>query len=92
MSDPYKITSTETLHILYYFIQALMRKEAWEDIDNFMRRLDVRASNPIIMVGILRYSFAKKEHLFQWDVFLSRVQIELDNRRLNTKELLQGLI
>jgi hypothetical protein len=92
MSDQDKVPSSEALHILYYFMQTLMRKEAWEDIDDFMKRLDVKISSPIIMVGILRYSFANKEHLFQWDVFLSRVQMELDYRRLNIKELLQGLI
>lgn len=85
-------SSNESLRVLYQLIQALLRKEAFEEVDNFLKNFNTKISSPEIMLGILRYSYAKKEHLFQWDTFLNRVELELGNRRLNTKELLQGLL
>ncbi len=80
--------SDDELRALYQFCQ----KCSLDAVDHLLSWADPGRLPPVYMVGLLRYSFARRKQLNHWEAFRGRAQAELAARGQDVSELLRGLI
>ena len=89
--DSDKITAKE-LYPYYQEMYQLILKKDFEKIDFILKNIDIKKSTVLLLVALLRSNFMIKEHLKYWNPLLENTEKELNNRNLDTKNILQGLI
>ena len=52
---------------------------------------DFKDWDPLLMVALVRCTFIWRKNIPNWCDTLKRIDIELTNRNLDTKQILQGL-
>jgi hypothetical protein len=62
-----------------------------EIIDQVFKAADVDRLLPIVLVAMLRTSFALRQGIREWVPFRDRVRASLDERAFKTESLLRGL-
>jgi hypothetical protein len=89
--NPADTASSAQLGSLFKGIQQWLSREKFAEVDTLLGSVNVSVLPPETLIAMLRYSFARRSRLENWDGFLSKVHSELNRRRLDAKRLLQGL-
>ena len=72
---------------LYLWIQTSKN----ESIDIFLSEIDIKNTNTIKLLSLIKFLFYRKNKLFNYNDFIQRVNLELLKRNLDADALLKGL-
>lgn len=60
--------------------------------NKILNNINIEKLDVLFIIALLRLSYLFKSNLSEWNIFLNKSIIELNNRKLNTNQLLIGLI
>jgi hypothetical protein len=72
-------------------LTALIKMQSFTDINQMLKKLDVKMEPTELVVGILRTTYRSRDRLCEWKILLSRAYAEMDSRGLNPNLQLIGL-
>lgn len=87
-----KVNDAKSLLPHYKNIHNLLIEQNYNICNSILKEIEVSKSTEVISTGLLRLTSSWKNNLPYWENYLTKVKNELDNRRLNTNELLMGLL
>jgi hypothetical protein len=73
------------------YIDDCMRRSEWHIIDAIFKSIEVEGTSIDLLLTYLTMTWVAKEHLKEYEHFIRRVRIHLDNMSENSEELLKGL-
>lgn len=100
----YAYTGDNDRHILTNLIVTLMEigeSRRTKELNEILRTIDIKRLHPIMIIALLRTSFAYKHLVPEWSVFLHKAYVELKQRHvlpewkhmnLDPNVLLRGLL
>lgn len=85
------VPASDKLKALFRALWSCVDRGKLRDIDSALMHLDVSAMHPVAMVAVLRYTFAVRQDLKNWPLFLSQTHDELHRRGEDAARILRGL-
>ena len=79
------------MQALFNDIHSLLDQGQFDSVNELLETAVPVNMTPIEMVALLRYSYAVRHHLANWNDLLARVGTELQSRNLDVNILLRGL-
>jgi len=85
-------TSPADLETLYRTLGDFIESNRFGACDQLLEKLDITRAPTLILIGILRRLFSIRTKLAKWEGSVSAIQSELDNRDLNSRSMLKGIV
>jgi hypothetical protein len=86
------LSTVKTLVPYYKEINGLVHKNEYEECDIFLRHVKTKNLTDVLLVGLVRLTYSKKEHLSSWNELLEKVSFELDERGYDKYKMLKGIL
>lgn len=82
---------TKDLVKLIQHIKNMLRSKDYIGVDGILLHLPLESLDPVVMVILIRTTSCCKSALIYWQLAAQNICDELDDRKLNVKELMRGL-
>lgn len=88
------MTKSKILVTIIGNLQTLIKNKQYTEIDAIIAIISILLSvlSPEIMICYIRTTFIIKSKLYNWDILLMNIKVELNRRNLNTEKILAGLL
>lgn len=87
-----EIKTAEELFPVYKEVHNMLLQKKYEEINNFLKSIDLESSTVLILMGLLRLTYMWQNDLPYWKEHLENVKNELIKREEDYKSILVGLI
>lgn len=86
-----QLDNVKSLLPYYKEINQLMIEDQFQACDVFLKNIRVKELSDVLLVGLLRLTYSRKDHLNTWVDFLEKCEKELTKRGHDSYALLKGL-
>lgn len=86
-----QLDNVKSLLPYYKEINQLMIEDQFQACDIFLKNIRVKELSDVLLVGLLRLTYSRKDHLDVWVDFLEKSEKELSKRGHDSHALLKGL-
>lgn len=74
--------SAKDMSVLAIEIVEYFHRKEYNILNSILKDFDFKSANKTIIVGMVRYTYCGRQHLPEWNKFLSRAKAELDSRNV----------
>jgi hypothetical protein len=90
-TDASSLTTLKELVPYYKEIQTLLVNEKYDECDIFLGHLRTELLTDVLLVGLLRLTYSKRDKISSWQTLKEKVIKELDIRKYDGSVLLNGI-